>query len=110
MKASLFAIPISLLLFSSLACADGMSYREKQQLSCKAIASAISSDANKRGLSVSESMKVYNSSKAICEQSYNQASAEYPIEKARNEAITKAGEIAGLIVEMSYESYDSDNK
>lgn len=110
MKASLFAIPISLLLFSSLACADGMNYREKQQLSCKAIASAISSDANKRGLSVSESMKVYNSSKKICEQSYNQASAEYPIEKARNAAIDKAGEIAGLVVEKSYESYDSDNK
>lgn len=110
MKTSILATSISLMLFSSLACADGMSYREKQQLSCKAIASAVSSDGNKRGLSVSDSMKVYSSSKAICEQSYNQASAEYPIEKARKSAIDKAGEVAGLIVEMSYESYDKDNK
>lgn len=110
MKTSVVAISIFLLFFSSLSCAGGMSYREKQQLSCKAIASAVSSDGNKRGLSVSESMKVYSSSKAICEQSYNQASAEYPIDKARKSAIEKAGEIAGLIVEMSYDSYDSDNK
>lgn len=90
--------------------ADGLTFLEKQELSCKAIASVVSEDASKRGIAFHKTIKIYDGAKVLCEQSYNQASAEYPMAKAKKAAVGRAGEVAGVIVELAYDSYQTDNK
>lgn len=90
--------------------AAGLSFAEKQQISCKAIASSVSEVYAKSGGTFRDSMRVYDSSFVLCSRSYLQASADYPVAKAKKAADKEIGNIGVVIVEMAFDSYKEDTK
>lgn len=106
MKLTIALIALSLCCAAS---ASTLTYIEKQQITCKAIASAISKKASDTGSTLTEASLAYDGARALCMQSYNQASADYPLKKAKASAEEKAGVVGGLVVEMSYRGYAEDN-
>lgn len=90
--------------------ADNLTYLQKQELSCSAIASAVTDAAIKKDVGMRDNMKIYEGARALCKQSYNQASAEYSYAKARASAENLAGAVGGVVVQLAYDSYKRDNE
>jgi len=98
------------LLFSVSAQAENV-YIQNQKLSCKAIADAVAEVAAKQeGIGVVDAMQIHEGTFVLCVQSYNQASADYSIAKAKANAMAKAGPAAAQVVELSYQAYHRDQK
>ncbi len=90
--------------------ADGLSFVQKQKIACKAIADEImAQSAQNDSIKFGDKLAIHRGAEILCTQSYMQASADYPMKKAKKQAEDKAGVVAGVIVEMSYKAYAKDN-
>lgn len=98
------------LLFTVSAHAE-LSYTQKQDISCKAIADAVVAAVGEDvSVTFRDKLSIHSGATNLCKQSYNQASADYPLKKAKQTAVDRAGEIAGKVVEVSYDAYAHDQK
>ncbi len=98
------------LLFTVSAHAE-LSYTQKQDISCKAIADAVVAAVGKHAsLTFRDIRSIHSGATNLCKQSYNQASADYPLKKAKATAVGRGGEIAGKVVELSYDAYARNQK
>ncbi len=102
----LIAVAIVGLSVSATAHADGFSYKQKQDISCAAIADVVMAKASEDPkVGVSDKMKIYRGTLNLCMQSYDQASADYPRHKAMKQAAAVAGDVGAMVVELSYSAY-----
>lgn len=102
-------IALSIIMASASSSAS-MTYSQKQDITCDAIATAISDNARENGTGIRDAMKIYDGAKVLCRQSYDQASADYSRKKAKAAAVKIAGEAGGIVVELAYDGYAEDNK
>lgn len=108
--ASVLTVTFILGLASSVR-AEGLTYVQKQQISCKAIADSVMEAAVKAGeVKMKDALQIHTGARVLCLQSYNQASADYSIKKAKASASEKAGTIGAMVVELSYDAYKADTK
>lgn len=104
-------LAVTFVLGASTAHAGGLSYTQKQQISCKAIADSVMEAAVGAGeVKMKDALQINTGARLLCLQSYNQASADYSIKKAKASASEKAGDIGALVVELSYDAYKADTK
>lgn len=89
--------------------AAGVTFSQKMDVSCKVIADSAATLARKEGgASISQAYEVYGAAKTVCVQSYMQASADYPLAKAKKTAAEKGGNFTAAIVQLSYDAYRED--
>ncbi len=87
--------------------ADGFSYKQKQDISCAAIADVVMAKASEDPkVGFSDKMKIYRGTLNLCMQSYDQASADYPRHKAMKQAAAVAGDVGAMVVDLSYSAYN----
>ncbi len=103
----LIAVAIVALSVSAAAHADGFSYKQKQDISCAAIADVVMAKASEDPkVGFSDKMKIYRGTLNLCMQSYDQASADYPRHKAMKQAAAVAGDVGAMVVDLSYSAYN----
>ncbi len=107
MKKSIAAVIAALSLSATAtAHADRFTYKQKQDISCAAIADAVVTKASEDPkIGFADKMKIHRGTLNLCMQSYDQASADYPRHKAMKQAASVAGEIGATVVDLSYSAY-----
>lgn len=109
MKKLIAAAVIAMASFSVLASTPGEIYAKKARASCDAVGDSFVNYAIKNtDMTTRQLIKLNDGAVLQCMISYAQASADYPIEKAKVDAKKNAGEFGPVIVKLAYAAYKKD--